>query len=77
MAHAAPAGAEVAFPEPPHPEGAAAGPAGGHLPPHIVTPRNASAGFTRTGAVAIIGLTHLNRQGGSADCQLQVYWRTS
>ena len=52
MAHAAPAGAEVAVPEPPHPEGAAACPAGGDLP-HIVTPCNgdANAGATRTGAV--------------------------
>ena len=44
MAHAAFAGAEVALPEPPHPEGAAADPAGGALP-HIVTPCNAK---TRT-----------------------------
>ena len=32
MAHPAPAGAKIALPEPPHPEGAAAGPAGDHLP---------------------------------------------
>ena len=50
MPDAAPPGAEVALPEPPHPEGAAAGPAGGDLP-HIVTAYNASPGFIRTGAV--------------------------
>ena len=45
MAHAALTGAEVAFPEPPHPEGTAAGPAGGNFP-HIVTLCNASAGLS-------------------------------
>ena len=40
MSHATLPGAEVALPEPPHPEGAAAGPAGGDLP-HIVTACNA------------------------------------
>ena len=50
MTHPAPAGAEVALPESPHPEGAAAGPTGGGLP-HIVTPCNASLGTTGTGAV--------------------------
>ena len=50
MPHPALAGAEVALPEPPHQEGAAAGPAGGDLP-HIVTAYNASAGTTGTSAV--------------------------
>ena len=44
MAHPALAGAEVALPEPLHPEGATAGPAGGNLS-HIVTPCNAKPGL--------------------------------
>ena len=39
MAHPALAGVDVVLPEPPHPEAAAAGPAGSDLP-HIVTPCN-------------------------------------
>ena len=50
MSHAALPGAEVALPEPPHPEGAAAGPAGGDLPHYRYTVY-ASPGTTGTGAV--------------------------
>ena len=45
MPHPALPGAEISLPEPPHPEGAAAGPAGDD-PPHIVTPCNARPELT-------------------------------
>ena len=48
MPHAAPARAEVAFPDPPPPKRAYTGPASENLP-HIVTARNVIAGDLSTG----------------------------